>query len=186
MLSIIVLIINNDILPESEIGARRKIAHMSSKRSINAHMYAHMYSHDCMCAYTCTFICSWTCVCAKMCRKNTKKKKIYTTELFYITTQSYTTYTILPRLRYVQQSFRCYCAPPLFWQEISSTKVYWPLACVLLLLYPARALMVSIMLADLLCPTSRSPSSLIWNKIHYNSRGAAHPLRSGRKAATPR
>ena len=67
-----------------------------------------------------------------------------------------------------------------------NTKVYWPLACVLLLLYPARALMVSIMLADLLCPTSRSPSSPIRNKIHYNSRGAAHPLCSGRKAATPR
>ena len=47
----------------------------------------------------------------------------------YTSILSYTTDTILPYLGYSPQSLcRCY-APPLFWQEISTTKVNRPLAC---------------------------------------------------------
>ena len=63
-------------------------------------------------------------------------------EVSYTTTISYTTNTILPGLNKARQSLRGYCAPPPFWQDLSSTKVNQSLASGLLLLHPARGLIV--------------------------------------------
>ena len=71
-----------------------------------------------------------------------EKLKTLIAEWHLYLTQSYNMHTILPCLGYALQSLQGCCAPPLFWQEFSYTKVNRLLACGLFLLYLVRALMV--------------------------------------------